>query len=261
VYPYPPGIYRYKARPVAGQKQRRAPGAWERYTNKVQRKLTRIYDAWSARIRRELERAAKRGAIGAEQYAILERGISNLEKQMVEASADAVKHAGRLSAKSRATLPVVEQTITRGVLNTENIVKQGLIPVVMKKVLPDVLRAAGDKKILSDAFLSVRNAPAQTAGSSWVTIFEVQRTLGRERARERISEGKEPEPVRWVLDPAAEHCHPSAGRYGCLELAGEYPSWDSLPTVPAGNVTCLGNCRCRLEVLRDGKWQRGVYPD
>jgi hypothetical protein len=115
---------------------------------------------------------------------------------------------------------------------------------------------------IKNASAATRAAPAQYAGGYWVAIFEVQRTLGEERESERQSQGLDIEPVRWVLDPRAEHCNPSAGFYGCPELAGEYPNgWKTLPTVPAGQVTCRGNCRCHLEVQRDGQWKRGIFDD
>lgn len=66
-----------------------------------------------------------------------------------------------------------------------------------------------------------------------------------------------PRKVRWILDPAAEHCQDSAHGFGCIGLEGEYASWDALPTVPAGEVTCLGNCRCNIEAQNDdGSWER-----
>ena len=90
-------------------------------------------------------------------------------------------------------------------------------------------------------------------------IFETQKALGTEKEHELALEGLAPERIRWVLDPNADHCEDSAGHYGCPGLAGEYDSWNDLPTVPAGQVTCRGNCRCHLEVFRDGDWRRGVY--
>ena len=58
--------------------------------------------------------------------------------------------------------------------------------------------------------------------------------------------------IKWVLDPGAEHCEASSGHYGCPDLAGEYDSWDDLPTVPAGDVSCRGNCRCEIKII-EGK--------
>ena len=74
--------------------------------------------------------------------------------------------------------------------------------------------------------------------------------------KEREEAGKKPRRVRWVLDPAAEHCKKSEFHYGCPELAGEYESWDHMPTVPAGDVSCLGNCRCHIDVKTESGWER-----
>lgn len=52
----------------------------------------------------------------------------------------------------------------------------------------------------------------------------------------------------WVLG-VADHCHPSAGKYGCVELAMGSPyTVDTIPTYPgAGETTCHGNCNCTVE--------------
>jgi hypothetical protein len=122
--------------------------------------------------------------------------------------------------------------------------------------------AAVNVASLNTVISTTRAMPATYSGGYWVAIFEVQKGLGRVREDERAAQGLPPEPVRWDLDPNAEHCEPSPGYYGCPELAGEYPAgWSSLKTVPAGMVTCRGNCRCHVKVFRDGQWQRGVYGD
>ena len=248
--------------PIAGQKQRRAPGAWEKITNKQQRKLVGIYDRWSVRVRKAISNASKWGLGIAEQHTILEDALIVLRDDIAKGMASGIASAAKVSAGSRAGIPEVLGVTARHITEAEKMVGEAFIPTIHKKLLPDILRGVGaDKKALRDAFLTVRNAPAQYAGSSWVTIFDVQRALGKVRALELISEGKDPEPVRWVLDDNAEHCLDGAGTHGCISLEGEYDNWDSLPTVPAGDTTCRGNCRCHLEVYREGEWQRGVYAD
>jgi len=116
-----------------------------------------------------------------------------------------------------------------------------------------------NQKALSGVGDAIKPGLAQGAGESWVLIFKTQQTLGRAREGGRRAQGLPPETIRWVLDPRAAHCAASSGYHGCPDLAGEYDSWDALPTVPAAQVTCRGNCRCHLEVMRDGQWQRGVF--
>lgn len=143
------------------------------------------------------------------------------------------------------------------------LVATALIPAIHARLLPEIARGVAlDPKALQGAFGAVRAAPGQYAGRAWVMIFETQQELGRTREAERRAEGKTVEAVRWVLDPRAEHCAESPGHHACPKLAGIYPGgWSTLPTVPAGLTTCRGNCRCHVEVFRDGKWQRGVYDD
>lgn len=53
--------------------------------------------------------------------------------------------------------------------------------------------------------------------------------------------------IDWVLG-IADHCRPSGGAYGCVELAAGSPyTADSIPTYPgAGETTCRGGCACEL---------------
>lgn len=155
---------------------------------------------------------------------------------------------------------------TPGVLSTQNraiqgsltMVRTALIPHIQAGILADI-KLSVDTNALWQSFVAMRSRVAQYAGGYWVMIFEVEKEIGQEKDRELVRQGLPPEPVRWVLDPEAEHCKPSAGFYGCPELAGEYPGgWYTLPTVPAGQVTCRGTCRCRIEVYKDGKWKRGI---
>lgn len=90
--------------------------------------------------------------------------------------------------------------------------------------------------------------------------------------------GKKVEPIRWVLGPWCKaHCRRIAGYPSCHDLAGEWTDgWDSLPTVPAGEVACHSDefnkwwndhhsedeegpcCDCSIEVFHNGKWTGGL---
>jgi len=274
-----PKYHNFKARPKAGQKQRIGSGDWEQQTNRQQRKLVRIYDQWAAGMKREIAARAKRGATLPELQAYIDRQIPKLEERLVEIQTKGIQNAVKTAAGSRAELPAVlgmtEQQIRENVL----LIKNNLVPKVHEKLtlaLATAVPAVGIAVIgglaaeqqravalaIKNATLAGRTMPAQYAGGYWVAIFETERTLGGVREDERAAEGLPPEPVRWDLDPRAVHCKPSPGFYGCAELAGVYPGgWRTLPTVPAGQVTCRGNCRCHVSVFRDGEWRRGVYDD
>jgi len=247
------------ARKVAGQKQR-AGGKWERITNKQQRRLVRAYDSWSAKVRKALGSAAERDANRLALTTMLDRFIPELERTMLEITNKGIDQVIRAEAGDRADLPQVRQVTQRQRAENDQLVREALIPRIREKLIDSIATGEHiDSKVLSASFMPLRAATAAYAGGAWVMIFTIQQALGRVREVERRREGKPIEPVRWVLDPSAEHCRSSGGYYGCVDLAGVYPAgWDSLPTVPAGLTTCRGNCRCRLEVKVDGKWQRGL---
>lgn len=251
--------------PVGGQRQRRLPGNWERATNGQQKKLVRTFDDWSADLNRELKAEAAKGATPGQLSAILDKRIPDLEKSMLDVTNQGIIGATRISAKSRAGLPIV-QAVSRSQIEANSLlVMNSLIPKIHEGLMLPIARGLNENPTaLKESLEALRFAPAQYAGGYWVAIFEVQKALGGQREAERASLGLAVEPIRWVLDPNAEHCKPTpekGGFYGCPELAREYPHWSAIPTVPGGHVTCRGNCRCHLEVYRDGEWRRGVYAD
>ena len=254
---------RFVARPKAGQKQRPGGGSWEEATNRQQRKLVLVFDAWAAELKKGLRSRADRGATMPELSAFLDGQIPALEKRLSEIQAAGINTAVKTSAKSRADYPQIRALADKLVADNLALVRENLVPRIHEKLtLALATGAVVNAAALNAALNTTRAMPAAYSGGYWVAIFEVQKGLGRVREDERAAQGLPPEPIRWVLDPMAEHCQASAGYFGCPELAGEYPGgWSSLKTVPAGLVTCRGNCRCHVEVFRDGQWQRGVFKD
>lgn len=266
----------YQAQPKAGQKQRIGSGAWEENTNRQQRKLVKVFDAWAAALKRELAARARNGATLPELSAYLDTQIPKLENRLTEIMSAGIRNAAKTAAGSRADLPAIAALTERKIREEVEMIREALVPKVHEK-LSVALAAAVPAFVIGglaveqqkavalaikNASAATRAAPAQYAGGYWVMLFETQKTLGGVREQERADQGLKPEPVKWNLDPRAVHCKPSAGFYGCPELAGEYPGgWSTLKTVPAGQVTCRGNCRCNLTVKRDGEWRRGVYDD
>lgn len=266
----------FQARPKAGQKQRIGSGGYEQKVNRQQRKLVRIFDQWSAGLKREIASLARRGKSLPEIQAYVDGTIPTLEQRLVDAMNAGTLSAAKAGAGSRSEMPQIQAIIERQMAENLAMVRENLVPKIHEKVTLALAAAVPALVIgglavqqqkavalaIKNATAASRAAPAQYAGGYWVMIFETQKTLGGVREQERASQGLPPEPVRWVLDPRAVHCKPSAGFYGCPELAKEYKEgWRSLPTVPAGQVTCRGNCRCHIEVYREGQWRRGVYDD
>ena len=244
----------------AGIKQRQGSGSWEQLTNRQQRRISRAYDEWSAQTRRALNKMARGGATIADQQRVLEQALRAFERQMIQIYTRGIDIAKNASAGNKRNLPDLMRLAETKKTEGDRMITQNLIPLISASLMPAIIAGvAFDSSKLQDAFLSTRSMAPQYSGGAWVMIFETQRTLGYAREAERLAQGLPIEKVRWILDPRAEHCDDSAGFHGCVNLSGEYASWHDLPTIPAGQVTCRGNCRCHLEVFRDGTWQRGVY--
>lgn len=253
----------FVARNPAAAKQRPGGGSWEEATNRQQRKIVKVYDGWAANLKRELRTRYDRGADIPELSSFLDNEIRRLSGRLVEITSKGVEGAVKISAKSRADRPEVRAVKEKLLTENKALVEENLVPRIHERLT--LALATGALALpfgMNNAVNATRSMPAGYAGGYWVAIFETQKAVGEGRERERLAAGLSIEPVRWILDPMAEHCQPSAGFFGCPELAGEYPGgWATLRTVPAGQVTCRGNCRCHIEVFRDGEWRRGVYDD
>ena len=238
-------IYHFQEPPSAGQATREALGAWERGANAQQQRLVETYDVWATFVYQQMAALVQQGGKQGDLESLLERSLPQLELSL-----SSVIEQGTISATNRvlketgiSPTPGVLSIQTRSILEGTQMVRTALVPHIRESLLLDIRRGvASDLNTLWQSFVALRNRIAQYAGGYWVMIFEVEKELGRGKERELARQGLLPEPVRWVLDPEAEHCESSAGFYGCLDLAGEYPGgWDTLPTVPAGQVTCRGN--------------------
>lgn len=263
---YAPDNIHHFARKPAGQKQRQGAGGYEGLANRQQRALVKAYDSWAAKVKKELNRAAETGAAPDELHAILTSRLPALEEELSRITEAGVQKAARVAVGSKhLDEPAVKRTVAEEQTINRELVRSSLIPNIEAKLAAALTAGTAlTAASLTEAVNGARVLPAQYAGGAWVAIFRVQQEAGKERERERHAQGLEVEPVRWVPDPQAEHCSASTGEmgdyYGCLDLAGEYPGgWNTLPTVPAGRVTSRGNCRCHLEVYRDGEWRRGLY--
>jgi len=254
---------KFQERPKAGQRQRPGGGSWEEATNRQQRKLVKTFDAWAADLKADIRKRAAAGATEAELAKVLGDKMPKLQERLLEVTNKGIIGATRISAGSRAGLPQVQAVAQKQIAENTLLVTGSLVPKIHAELLVPIARGLqANPQALNQTLLNLRYAPAQYAGGFWVALFTTQKELGGIREAERNAAGLAPEPIRWVLDPNADHCAPTpdkGGFYGCPELAREYPHWSAIPTVPGGHVTCRGNCRCHLEVFRDGQWRRGVY--
>jgi len=243
---------------VAGIKGRRATTKPGRATNEYQGLLTHIYDKWSQRAQKAILSASEGERRGLVKE--VDKQLLALARDLKAAAAKHIDEAVRLGYKG----PLDKQgnkLVNEQVKTNDKFVDESLIPRIREKIVShlDDLEAKHEYQLDGVALLglleSMRTEPSGYAGAFWQSIFAGAGLREADLGKSREERGLPPRRVRWVLDPAAEHCKKSEFHYGCPDLAGEYDSWASMPTVPAGSVTCLGRCRCSIEVQNDsGGW-------
>jgi hypothetical protein len=249
---------------VKGTAGRRLPGKIERETNKYQAELLAVYDRWSTALRREIVKGDQGGLSPPELIGIVDANIGVLAERLKAVGRKGIKEAVMLGMKGAEPDAEALRLIADRVEQNERYIDDSLIPGVRQKLIDhitessQVQRFALDEIALTGALTALRVRTSGYSGAYWSAIFEGAALVGKRDDAERRDRGEKPRPVKWVLDPNSEHCQPSPGFYGCEELAGEYESWDAMPTVPAGQVTCRGNCRCHIEVWNPDRqdWER-----
>ncbi len=228
-----------------------------RATNAQQRRLVRAYDTWAAGVKRDLDAAMKRWASPGQLKIILEGHLPALEAALLDTTHAGIQTAEKLVVGRAQPTPRVLSTRGQHLLKNDELVKTALVPFIGERLTAALTGAVAlDSRAVVQALIAQRSYPAQYAGGFWAMVFETKQAQGLDLDEEQKRLGLPPVRVKWQLDPLAEHCEAGGGRYGCPDLAGEYDSWGDLPTVPAANVRCAGNCRCEILVWRDGRWQR-----
>ena len=227
-----------------------------RATNAQQKKLVRAYDTWAAGVKRDMDAALKRWARPVQLKAILDSHLPELEAAMLDTTHQGVQTAEKVVIGRGQPSPRVLAARNLHLRKNDELVTAALVPFIGARLVA-ALTGPGvvDSRAVAGALAAQRAYPAQYAGGFWAMIFETKRAQGLDVDEEQRRLGLPPVKVKWRLDPQAEHCQASPSFYGCPDLAGEYESWGHLPTVPAGEVTCRGLCRCWIEVWRDGRWQ------
>lgn len=228
--------------------------AYERVTNAYQKKLLLAYQRWQRVVSLEMLAAQRRGVAKAVLPAILHNRLPVLERLLQELGRQNITAAARVGVgKTASRSPSVQGMVQRQIRLNANLLTTSLILDIDTGVEQAIVTTEGpiDRAYLAGAFAPYRSRVASYSGGAWVAIFEAQHQVALDSGDDRR--------VRWVLHPEAEHCVVSPLHYGCPDLEGDYDSWAALPTVPAGAVTCRGNCRCSLEVeVSAGQWQRGL---
>ena len=258
-------IRKYDA--AAGQDLRGITGIYERFTNQYQKDLVGVYDKWAAETTRL---AALPGRTATDIDAMVNRRLTNLSADLRLLARERIGEASGLglgeTLGKRTSSPEVQKTVASLVRQAEADIETKLIPGLKERYASTTtelrkLPVEARKGFLDEVFAGRRSRIAQSAGQAQVAIFETQAAAGKVENAERKRLGVPSIQTRWVLDDGADHCEDDRGRstFGCPGLARVYTDgWDSMPTVPAGNVSCLGNCRCYIEADFEGRgnWQR-----
>jgi len=261
-----PSMFPFSEHP-AGQRLRIAPDKFDSFLNAYQRELVETFDPWIEETQRLMVRATGDGWPQARIKAMVEARLQDLESRLIVLGHSRIFEAGQMGLGTRLAhrgdSPGVQRLIAELQARNDRFLAESLIPDLRKGLFGHVdarLSVESLKEGLTKTMGSFRPRVGSYSGGATVAIFETQVRAGKDENAERRASGEKPIPVRWVLDPAVEeHCEndPKRGTFGCPTLARVYPGgWDELPTVPAGNVSCLGNCRCRLEMNDGHGWER-----
>jgi len=237
---------------VDGTQGRRGRGRMEQATNAYQGALLDVYDSWATATAKTLQQATDPGAV-------MDTELPKLAEALKQAGRKGIREAVTMGLRGAEPGPEALSLMASEITANEIVIDEKLIPDIKQRLQGFIVDNAGqpfDEKALKGTLDSQRSKPAMGAGGFWVAIFRGGAISVAEEDKQRQAEGKQKLRVRWVLDPDAEHCVTSPGFFGCPDLVGEYDSWDAMPTVPAGQVTCRGNCRCFIELETEHGWDR-----
>jgi len=245
---------------VAGIQGRRLGSRMGAATNHYQAVLTRLYDQWTRRAQKAMVNADAAGEVDI--GTVLDKQLVALGVSLRAAAGQYITEAFKIGLKGKPVKGAASVALEILVERNNKFMDESLIPRIRTKVrahlteIKELHQYAINGPGLLGLLQSLRSEPAGYAGAFWNGIFVAAGIGQKEEDNQRKDSGERPRRVRWVLDPAAEHCADSAHGRGCPGLEGEYASWEELPEVPAGGVTCLGNCRCHIEVESDdGGWE------
>ena len=237
---------------VDGVQGRRGRGKMEQATNAYLGALLDVYDSWAMATAKALLQANNPSAV-------LDTELPTLAEELKQAGRKGIREAVSMGLRGAEPGPEALSLMASEIMANETAIDEKLIPDIKQRLRLFINDNAGqpfDNIAIQGAMDSQRSKPAMGAGGFWVAIFKGGAISVAEEDAQRVAEGKNKTRGRWALDPNAEHCVARPGYYGCPDLAGEYDSWDAMPTVPAGQVACLGNCRCFIELETEHGWDR-----
>ncbi len=244
------------------------PGTALRLTNEYQAELLRMYDDWSAELANDI--ADRQPTTPESCTAIIDLHMGDLADRMHEMGRRRIREAWLTGMRGMEPDAKALRRIAEAQARNDGYIDTSLIPDIRERAMaqvPDIIKPAvkemADRQhhydmagalLMLGVLEGVKGRVDGYVGEVWRGCFEGAGIWQADQNVQRAAQGLPSQRVKWQLDPDAQHCKAADGRHGCEQLAGVYDQWDDMPTVPAGDVTCLGNCRCSILVEEGGQW-------
>jgi hypothetical protein len=245
IRPPEPVVVAPNGRPTEEFAVRRGRREWELRVNAYQRELSQTYQEWSDDLAADLEFADE-----DEREEIVAAALLLLGGRMSELGTDRIEEGMLLGLGDADLSALLSDRIAFRQAENIRYINDSLLPDLSTGILAGLSDPAviglgmfGFSQLLKPKTARVE----QYAGAMWGAIAE-----GVGEASRQQEDGR----VYWRLDPRAEHCD------DCLNYGEqEYASFESMTAMtggamPGSGVQCDGNCRCTLEIIREGEFER-----
>lgn len=227
-----------------------ATGRYERATDEYQAQLLDAYDAWVKQIVKKIGNSPNDLDLAKhlieEQIPDLQAALQNVARKSLPGAVNALNDTYVPSAEAY-------RMIASAITQNGNDLAGRLLPDLLDKLL----RAVTEGKALQEAADAFESRIAAYAGAHWVLI----QRLAADFVEQKQVEDDEIYPVRWKRTPDDRSCE------SCKAFEGEYDSYNAMLELTSQCVpgyffnspyksACWGFCRCHLEFLMNGSWQR-----
>jgi len=222
---------------VTKQLNRRATQDAHKKTNAYQQELENIVDAWFVKLK-----GKDAYDIDAE-IALLLPFLQNAANRHYRIAYQTGLNSQRLDADDLRQIDVA-------LAGNLAYLRNSFAPALKRRINKAIDAGKTFDEAIAEAREPILSRIALYAGAAWV-LTNVAKGAGivRQFGQNALDEV----PVRRVLDPRADHCDT------CPDKAREYKSWNEMLMycggLPAdGSDQCHSNCRCTIEILKEGNW-------
>lgn len=237
-------------------------------TNLYQKELLEAIDKFSLDIENTVKAIPEASKVVVEK--VISERLPKFQDKLIEISEAKIREGFALGHRRSKREPglAAKRALEERLARNRQYLTESFIPDLRAKMIANIggkplniLRRQYqfDPFLLIGAIASMRARLASYSGEVWEAIFSSAKISGQEADIERMGKGLKPRRVRWELDAGSQHCKERPDYHGCPDLAKEYDSWDAMPTVPGGKVSCLTNCRCSISIQNeDGSWDMAI---